>query len=84
MIYSFLKLNKHAFILNLVGVGNFNKAFLSLITQEKKSAIKWPDISNFFRQRSGFINDFTLISPEKKLADFRGFNSTNHMEYRDI
>ena len=49
--------------------------------QEKKSAIKSPNISNLFRQRSGYISDFTLISPEKNLADFRGFNSTNPLSF---
>ena len=54
---------------------------LIIHTREKKSAIKSPNISNFFRQRSGYISDFTLINPEKNLADFRGFNSTNPLSF---
>ena len=38
-------------------------------TREKKSVIKSPNISDFFRQISGYISDFTMIYPEKNLAD---------------
>ena len=35
-----------------------------------------PNINNFLRQISEYINNFTLISPEKNVADLRGFYST--------
>ena len=59
---------------------SIKQLYLSL-PEKKKSAIKSPNISNFFRQRSGYISDFTLIYPEKNLADFRGFNSTNPLYF---
>ena len=44
------------------------------------SAIKSPNISNFFRKRSGYISDFTLISPEKNLTIF---NLTKTLFYKN-
>jgi len=59
----------------------YTNMYYYFITRKKKSAVKSPNISNFFRQRSGYISDFTLINPEKNLADFRGFNSTNPLSF---
>ena len=56
---------------------DFRSKLTAIITEKKKSAIKSPNISNFFRQRSGYISDFALISLENNLADFTGLNSTN-------
>ena len=47
----------------------------------KKIGNKIAKYQQLFRQRSGYISDFTLISPEKNLADFRGFNSTNLLSF---
>ena len=44
-----------------------------IFPEKKKSALKSPNISNFFRQRSGYISDFTLIYPVKNLADLANF-----------
>ncbi len=46
--------------------------------REKKIGNKIAKYQQLFRQRSGYISDFTLISPDKNLADFRGFNLTKN------
>ena len=51
----------------------------NLSIREKKS----PNIIKFFRQRSEYISDFTLRYPEKNLVDFRGFNSSNPLSFKN-
>ena len=56
--------------------------FWNVCTREKKLVNKIAKIQQLFPQRSGYISDFTLIYPEKNLADFRGFNSTNRLPFK--
>ena len=43
---------------------SIKQLYLSL-PEKKKSAIKSPNISNFFRQRSGYISDLPWYIPKK-------------------